>query len=83
MDNYFLLYLVSQYWYVRCQWWESDEVNDKEYHDTKWGESCAFERAISRYANIWSGEIFDLWLKFYEDNYNSQGFADAIVARAN
>lgn len=83
MDNYFLLYLISQYWHARCEWWESDEIHDTEYHYNMWGESRAFEKAIQEFANIPAYEIFDLWCMFYEDNYNSQGFSDAIIARAN
>lgn len=82
MDNYFLLYLVSQYWFARCEWWECDEIDDRDYHSNMWGESQAFQKALKEFTHIDEGEIFNLWCKFYEDNYNSQGFADAIVARA-
>ena len=82
MDNYFLLYLVSQYWFYRCEWWESDEINDADYHARMWGASRAFEATIQEFAKIESCEIFDLWTKFYEDNFNSQGFSDAIIALA-
>lgn len=82
MDNYFLLYLVSQYWYARCGWWQSDEIDDSDFHARMWGESRAFEKAIQEFTHIPAFEIFDLWCKFSDDNCNSQGFSDAIIARA-
>lgn len=82
MDNYFLLYLVSQYWYARCEWWECDEIDDRDYHNEMWGQSRAYQNVITEFTGIKASELFTLWCKFYEDNYNSQGFADAIIARA-